>query len=89
MDAIIGWHVFKDWTPDKVDIVWITPSKIPKISYIAGAVSVFAENRASAEAFLDFLASGDGRVIWAKYGYFATPEDAKVHAPNATIEPLA
>jgi ABC-type Fe3+ transport system substrate-binding protein len=50
---------------------------------------VFAENRASAEAFLDFLASADGRAIWAKYGYFATPEDAKVHAPNATIEPLA
>lgn len=89
VDAIIGWHVFKDWTPDKVDIVWITPSKIPKISYIAGAVSVFAENRASAEAFLDFLASSDARVIWAKYGYFATLEDAKVHAPNATIEPLA
>jgi len=88
VDAIVGWHVFQAWTPDRADIVWITPSKIPKISYIAGAVSVFAENRVSAEAFLVFLASDDGRVIWAKYGYFATLEDAKAHAPDATIELL-
>lgn len=89
VDAIIGWHVFQAWTPDKADIVWITSSRIPKISYIAGALSTFADNTASAEAFLDFLASTDAQAIWAKYGYFATLEDAKVHAPNATIELLA
>jgi molybdate transport system substrate-binding protein len=88
VDAIIGWHVFHAWTPDKADIVWITASRIPKISYIAGAVSVFAENRALAESFLDFLASDDGRAIWAKYGYFGTLEDAKAHAPEATVELL-
>jgi len=88
VDAILGWHVFQAWSPDKADIVWITPSRIPKISYIAGAVSVFAEERASAEAFLDFLASSDGRAIWAKYGYFVTLEDAKAHAPDATVELL-
>ena len=89
VDAIIGWHVFQAWTPDKANIVWITSSRIPKISYIAGALSTFADNTASAEAFLDFLASTDAQAIWAKYGYFATLEDAKVHAPNATIELLA
>jgi molybdate transport system substrate-binding protein len=88
VDAVVGWHVFQAWTPDKADIVWITPNRITKISYIAGAVSVFAENRASAEDFLDFLASGDGRAIWAKYGYFATLEEAKAHAPDATVELL-
>lgn len=88
VDAIVGWHVFQAWTPDKADIIWITPNRIPKISYIAGALSVFAENKASAEAFLDFLASSDGRAIWAKYGYFVTLEDAKAHAPDATIELL-
>lgn len=88
VDAVIGWHVFQAWTPDKADIIWITPSSIPKISYIAGAVSVFAEKRSSAEAFLDFLASTDGRAIWTKYGYFATLEDAKVYAPDATVELL-
>ncbi len=88
VDAIIGWHVFQAWTPDKADIVWIAPSKIPKISYVAGAVSAFSEDRISAEAFLDFLASKEVQLIWARYGYFATERDAKMHAPDAQIEPL-
>jgi len=88
VDAIIGWHVFQAWTPDKADIIWITPSKIPKISYIAGAVSTFAEHRSSAEAFLDFLTSKDVQTIWSKYGYFATEQDARTHAPEAEIPRL-
>ena len=89
VDAIIGWHVFKNWTPDKADIVWIQPSKIPRISYIAGAVSTFASDAASAERFLDFLASSDMATIWTKYGYFATEQEAKLRAPNAEIETLS
>jgi molybdate transport system substrate-binding protein len=88
VDAIVGWHVFQSWTPDKADIVWILPRKIPKIGYIAGAVSNFAQDKPSAEAFLDFLASKDAQEIWTKYGYFATEEDARVHAPDSKIEPL-
>jgi len=86
VDAIIGWHVFHYWNPDKIDIVWIEPSKIPKISYIAGAVTTFARDRDLAARFLDFLASTDMRETWAKYGYFSTVEEAKAHAPNAAIE---
>ena len=88
VDAIIGWHVFEAWTPDKADIIWITPSRVPKISYIAGAVSTFAEDRVLAQKFLDFLTSEDVRAIWTKYGYFATEQEAKLHAPNAKIEPV-
>ncbi len=88
VDAIIGWHVFYYWNPDKADIVWIEPSKIPKISYIAGAVSTYAEDRVLAEKFLDFLASQDMHDVWAKYGYFPTVEEARAHAPNAVVEVL-
>lgn len=88
VDAIIGWHVFEAWTPDKADIIWITSGKIPKISYIAGAVSAFVGDRSSAEEFLDFLASKDAHAIWAEYGYFATEQEAKMHAPDAEIEPF-
>jgi len=86
VDAIIGWHVFHYWNHDKADIVWIEPSKIQKISYIAGAVTTFARDRDLAARFLDFLASTDMRETWAKYGYFPTVEEAKAHAPNAAIE---
>jgi len=88
VDAIIGWHVFAAWTPNEAELVWIAPSRIPKISYIAGAVSTFARNRSSAENFLDFLSSEDAQAIWMKCGYFATEQHARAHAPNAEIESL-
>jgi molybdate transport system substrate-binding protein len=88
VDAIIGWSVFYNWNPDKTDLVWINQSQIPKISCIAGAVSVYATDKTKAQSFLNFLASSDASAIWAKYGYFTTEQDAKVHAPNATLEPI-
>jgi molybdate transport system substrate-binding protein len=88
VDAIIGWHVFYDWNPDKTDIIWINSSQIPKISYLAGAVSVYSTNQADAQSFLDFLASSDASAVWTKYGYFTTVQQAKMYAPNAIVEPV-
>jgi len=51
VDAIIGWHIFKDWYPHKADIVWIEPSNITKIGYIAGAVTTFCKDRELSENF--------------------------------------
>ena len=88
VDAIIGWHVFYNWNPDKTDIIWINSSQIPKISYLAGAVSVYSTNKADAQSFLDFLASNDSSAVWTKYGYFTTEQQAKMYAPNAIVEPV-
>ncbi|MCS7114860.1 MAG: substrate-binding domain-containing protein [Nitrososphaerota archaeon] len=86
VDAIIGWHVFYHWSPEKAEIVWIEPNRIPKIGYIAGAVTEFAENKDLAAGFLDFLASRDMHELWARYGYIPTLEEARLYAPNAAIE---
>lgn len=84
VDAIVGWHVFHYWYPNKSEIVWIKPERIHKISCITGAVTNFTQNRGGALMFLEFLKSKEVKEIWRKYGYFATFEEAKVHAPNAT-----
>jgi molybdate transport system substrate-binding protein len=88
VDAVIGWHVFYYWNPDKADIVWIEPGKIPKIGYIAGAVTTSAKDRDLAAKFLDFLSSPDVHDLWRKYGYFATIEEARARAPSAVVEEL-
>jgi molybdate transport system substrate-binding protein len=88
VDVIIGWHVFADWYPDKAERIWIEPSKVLKIGYIAGAVSVFAEDKVLAKKFLDFLASEEVARIWSKYGYFASEQEARRYAPNAVIEDI-
>jgi molybdate transport system substrate-binding protein len=88
VDAIIGWHVFYYWNPNKADIIWIEPQRIPKIGYIAGAVTTFTKNKNLAIKFLDFLSSEEVSEIWRKYGYFPTLMDAKKYAPEASIEEL-
>ncbi len=85
VDAIIGWHVFRQWYPEKADIVWINPERIPRTSCIAGTVTVFAKDKESAKDFLDFLSSEEVNQIWNDYGYFATIDEAKLYATNATI----
>ena len=89
VDAVIGWNVFYNWTPDKVDIVYLKPEQIPKIAYIPIGITKFADDPVSAQKFIDFILSPQAQAIFAKYGYFASLNDAKKLAPNATADSLA
>ena len=84
VDAILGWRVFSEWH-DTVDVVYLEPQQIPRLSYIPGAVSRYANDTESAQKFLDFLVSSDGQVIFAKWGYIATESEARQYAPEAQI----
>jgi len=85
VDAILGWRVFSVWHPDTIDVVYLKPEQIPKLSYIPGAISTFTEDRESAQKFLDFLVSPQGQEIFSKWGYIATESEARKFAPNAEI----
>ena len=75
-DAVIGWRVFEHWDPARIETIRIPTEKIPRVGYIPVAVSTFTKNRKAAQDFIDFLLSPEGRAVFAKYHYFATPEDA-------------
>ena len=85
VDAVIGWHVFHDWDPDKIDVVYLGPEQLPRIAYIPGALTTFTQDRDSAEKFLDFLVSPQGQEIFKKWGYITTESEARKFAPNAKI----
>ena len=84
VDAIIGWRVFSEWH-DTIDVVYLESEQIPRLSYIPGAISTYAEDKESAREFLDFLISPRGQVIFKKHGYLATEEEAREYAPYAEI----
>jgi len=88
VDAVIGWHVFYYWNTNVSDIVWITPGKIPKISYIPAAISKYTEDRDLAQQFLNYLVSDEAKAFFVKYNYFSTLDEAKQYAPNATVVPI-
>jgi molybdate transport system substrate-binding protein len=75
-DAVIGWRVFQYWDPERIETIRIPKEQIPRIGYIPIAVSRFTQQRAEAQKFIDFLAGPEGQRIFAKYQYFAAPDDA-------------
>jgi len=84
VDAILGWRVFAYWH-ETIDVVYLEPQQIPRLAYIPGAVSKFAEDPESAGKFLDFLASSQGQEIFRKQGYLSTEAEAREFAPDAKI----
>jgi len=88
VDAVIGWHVVHYWNTNVSDIVWISPEKIPMISYIPAAISKYTEDRELAQDLLNYLVSDEAQAIFREYNYFATVEEARQYAPNAEVEQI-
>ncbi len=85
VDAVIGWHVFHEWDPRNIDVVYLKPEQTPRIGYIPAAISVYAQDKETAREFIDFLVSRPGQDIFDKWGYFATEAEARKFAPHAQI----
>ncbi len=75
-DAVIGWRVFENWDPERIETIPLPSDLIPRIEYIPIAVSRFSKQPEAAQAFIDFLTGREGQEIFARYGYFATVEEA-------------
>lgn len=76
VDAVIGWSVFQYWDPERIETIPLKKEEIVRIGYIPIAISRFTSNRSSAQKFIDFLLSEDGKKIFKKYNYFMTAEEA-------------
>jgi molybdate transport system substrate-binding protein len=86
VDAIMGWNVFEQWNPEKTETIFLKPEQVPRLAYIPAAITKdYAENRAGAQAFIDFLISPEGRAIFSKYGYPASEKEVRKYAPKAKI----
>jgi len=85
VDAVIGWHVFHDWDPDNIDVVYLKPEQLPRIAYTPAAISTYAKDSESAQKFIDFLISPQGQDIFRKWGYITAENEARKFAPRAEI----
>lgn len=75
-DAVIGWRVFEYWDPQRIETIPLAKEEVQRVGYIPIAVSKYTQNRDRAQAFIDFLSGPEGQAIFAKYSYFATPQEA-------------
>jgi molybdate transport system substrate-binding protein len=76
VDAVVGWSVFQYWDEEAIETIALDASQIPRVGYIPIAVSSYTEKQAAAQQFIDFLVGEEGQAIFAKYGYFATSDQA-------------
>lgn len=76
VDAVIGWSVFQHWDPARVETIPLPADQIRRIGYLPLAVSTFSMRREVAQRFIDFVVSPEGKAAFARYHYFATPEEA-------------
>lgn len=75
-DAILGWSVFQHWNPDLIEAVKLSPDEVIRISYLAVAMPLCAENPKRAKEFIEYMKSPEGLEQFEKFKYFTTPEEA-------------
>jgi molybdate transport system substrate-binding protein len=76
VDAVIGWRVFQYWDPERIETIYLKPEEIPRIGYLPIAISKFTQDRTSAQKFIDFLLSQEGKNIFRKYHYLMDLREA-------------
>ena len=75
-DAVLGWSVFQYWDPERIETVNLAKEEISRVGYIPIAVSRYTKDRGSAQKFIDFILSDEGKTIFRQYHYFMSPEEA-------------
>lgn len=83
VDAGIIWHHFGTSNSNDIDIIWIPEVHITGIAEIQAAISTYSQEKATAQSFIDFLISSEGKEIFEKNGYMTNVEEVnKLWQPN-------
>jgi molybdate transport system substrate-binding protein len=85
VDAVIGWSVFHDWEPERLELILLKPEQIPRLSYISVSIPVFTKDIELSKKFIAFVTSKTGLAIYEKHGYITSLEKVKEFSPNASI----
>ena len=85
VDAIIGWRVFTNWNPEKIETVYLKHDEIPRLAYYSAGISRTSRNREETGRFIDFLISPAGKEIFSRWDYIATEAEARTYAPHAEV----
>jgi molybdate transport system substrate-binding protein len=82
-DAGFIWHHFGTTNGSDIEIIWIPAELIPDIGEVQIAVSSFSREPESAQKYIEFLSSAEGKAIFAKYGYLADSNEASAYWNSA------
>jgi molybdate transport system substrate-binding protein len=76
VDAGFIWHYFGTSSATDVGVIWIPKEYVTGTGEIQGAVSSYSQENKTAEQFIDFLVSAEGKDIFKKNGYIVDRQEA-------------
>jgi|LQYC01.1.fsa_nt_gi molybdate transport system substrate-binding protein len=82
VDSGIIWHSYQTQAPDKIEIIYLPPRQITGVGKMQIAISAFSKDRESAQTFIDFATSAQGKAIFQKHGYMVDVEEVKKYYPE-------
>jgi molybdate transport system substrate-binding protein len=86
VDAVIGWRVFQYWDPERIETVLLKPEAISRIGYLPIAISKYTGDKITAQKFIDFLLSSQGKASFQKYHYLMDLQEARGFTrPNTPV----
>ena len=77
VDAGIIWHFYRTLAPDKIETIWLSPEQVTGIGEMQIAVSTYSQEPESAQRFIDFITSAEGKAVFEEHGYIVDPEEVK------------
>lgn len=77
VDAGIIWHFYQTLAPDEIETIWLSPEQLTGVGEMQIAVSSYSRNSESAQRFIDFVTSAEGKAIFAENGYIVDTEEVK------------
>ena len=77
VDAGIVWHFYQNQNPDEIEVIYLAPEQLTGIGEMQAAVSTYSQDRKSAQQFIEFMISADGKNIFRNLGYFVDAGEVK------------
>ncbi len=81
VDAGIIWHFYQVQVPGQIENVYLLPGQLTGIGEIQVAMSSYSKDKKSAQKFLDFITSAEGKSVFKQLGYLVTAEEVEEYWP--------
>ncbi len=69
IDAGIIWHFYQFQADDRIENIYLLPEQLTGIGEMQVAVSTYSQDKTSAQKFIDFITSAEGKAVFKRLGY--------------------
>jgi molybdate transport system substrate-binding protein len=81
VDAGIIWHFYGVQAPDKIDIIYLPPEQLTGTGEMQIAMTTFCKDKKTAQEYIDFITSAEGKEVFKKLGYFVEAGEVERYWP--------